>query len=357
MARLSAARLQRVLEAAATVASYADLDDLRCGVLDTVRQLIRYDTASYNEIAPGAPAVVLANPVEAFDAASVTVFERFAWQNPLIAHYATNGSRDALRFSDLVSSRQLHRLDLYQALYRPMGIEHQLAASIGSPGSAVIGVALNRCEDDFADDDVAMLNLLRPFLGAAHRRLTELDQLRSMLAAFDADDGAHAVALIDGGGTVRRATVAAERLLEIQSPARLPGALLTWFARGRTDDDLLFVHAGRRLHARVGLAEGADRLHALVISEVRGSALRVGGQALGLSGRECEILELAGAGASNAQIAGRLRISVRTVDKHLEHVYRKLEVPGRAHALQRVLAAARGASEAGRSAPHPGPGG
>ena len=118
-----------------------------------------------------------------------------------------------------------------------------------------------------------------------------------------------------------------------------------WLNGGRTDDDLLFVHAGRRLHARVGLAEGADRLHALVISEVRGSALRVGGQALGLSGRECEILELAGAGASNAQIAGRLRISVRTVDKHLEH------------ALQRALAAARGASEAGRSAPHPGPGG
>lgn len=48
-------------------------------------------------------------------------------------------------------------------------------------------------------------------------------------------------------------------------------------------------------------------------------------------------------------IAQELGISRRTVNKHLEHAYRKLDVSDRAHAI----AAAFGVS---RVAPEPGPG-
>jgi DNA-binding CsgD family transcriptional regulator len=49
-----------------------------------------------------------------------------------------------------------------------------------------------------------------------------------------------------------------------------------------------------------------------------------------LTKREREISELAANGASNAEIAARLAISVRTVESHLQHVYDKLGVGSRA---------------------------
>jgi pimeloyl-ACP methyl ester carboxylesterase/DNA-binding CsgD family transcriptional regulator len=49
-----------------------------------------------------------------------------------------------------------------------------------------------------------------------------------------------------------------------------------------------------------------------------------------LSGREREIIGLAAAGFSNAEIADRLVLSVRTVERHLSNAYLKLGISGRA---------------------------
>ncbi|GAA1397378.1 hypothetical protein GCM10009613_49960 [Pseudonocardia kongjuensis] len=52
-----------------------------------------------------------------------------------------------------------------------------------------------------------------------------------------------------------------------------------------------------------------------------------------LTGREREIAELAADGASNAEVARRLVLSVRTVETHLAHAYAKLGIEGRAGLL------------------------
>jgi DNA-binding NarL/FixJ family response regulator len=49
-----------------------------------------------------------------------------------------------------------------------------------------------------------------------------------------------------------------------------------------------------------------------------------------LSSREREIAELAASGRSNLEIAGRLSISHKTVEKHLGCVYQKLHITSRA---------------------------
>ncbi len=53
----------------------------------------------------------------------------------------------------------------------------------------------------------------------------------------------------------------------------------------------------------------------------------------GLTGREIRVLELVAAGRTNQAIAHALGVSPRTVAKHLEHAYRKLDVPNRAAAV------------------------
>jgi pimeloyl-ACP methyl ester carboxylesterase/DNA-binding CsgD family transcriptional regulator len=57
-----------------------------------------------------------------------------------------------------------------------------------------------------------------------------------------------------------------------------------------------------------------------------------------LSGREREVLELVAAGMSNAQIAQRLFLSTRTVERHLSNVYAKFRLSGKS---ARAAAAAR----------------
>jgi len=55
-----------------------------------------------------------------------------------------------------------------------------------------------------------------------------------------------------------------------------------------------------------------------------------------LTRREHEVLSLVALGWTNCEVAGRLAISARTVEKHLEHVYAKLGVSGRFGAMQQV---------------------
>jgi len=56
-----------------------------------------------------------------------------------------------------------------------------------------------------------------------------------------------------------------------------------------------------------------------------------------LTGREVEILTWVGQGKTNWEIAKILQISVRTVQKHLEHIFRKIGVENRTSAAVWVL--------------------
>jgi DNA-binding NarL/FixJ family response regulator len=52
----------------------------------------------------------------------------------------------------------------------------------------------------------------------------------------------------------------------------------------------------------------------------------------GLSERELEVLALIALGQSNKEIAERLVLSVRTVEKHIANIYGKADLNGRADA-------------------------
>jgi DNA-binding CsgD family transcriptional regulator len=87
-----------------------------------------------------------------------------------------------------------------------------------------------------------------------------------------------------------------------------------------------------RLSAR--LLEG--RTDVIVLRERPARTATEIGERFGLSLRQAAVIELAVAGTSNAEIAGKLGISCRTVEKHLEHAYERLGVTSRGAAAALV---------------------
>jgi len=79
----------------------------------------------------------------------------------------------ALKISDFISARELHRLNYYNRALRPLGIEHQIRLWLSAaPGIArYFYIGRRRTDGDFGERDRSLLELLRPFLVALRDRL------------------------------------------------------------------------------------------------------------------------------------------------------------------------------------------
>lgn len=144
------------------------------------------------------------------------------------------------------------------------------------------------------------------------------------------------------------ALATAERAVEDATALGL-SSLTAWAARhaaeaARDADDEAsvrrFAEQGRQMAARGGLRRTTDATRRLLREVgVRAQADASRGTGI-LTARQREIAELVAAGLSNAEIAERLFVSVRTVTTHLDHIYTRLGLSSRA-ALATWLAEAR----------------
>jgi DNA-binding CsgD family transcriptional regulator len=162
-------------------------------------------------------------------------------------------------------------------------------------------------------------------LGDPGTAAPELVRLASTVdGPFAAIAAAHAAALVAGDGAA---------LLEVAERFAAADALLV---AAEAADAAAAAHrdAGRLSSARAAAARAA-----LWLTECEGArppTMLAAPEAADLTPREREIALLAAAGSSSREIAGRLVISVRTVDNHLQNAYRKLGV-SRRQDLPRVL--------------------
>lgn len=342
MEHVRGGRLRSVLAAGARLAEVDELASLGAEVLEALDNIVRCDSATYNEVGPVGTVTVVGAPVGYVEATAslLPAFARLAWQNPLVTSQAA-GSGQALCLSSVISRKSLRQLELYQAVYRPLEVEHQLAVGVTASRSEVVGVALNRGRADFTAEDAAALDLLRPHLAAAYKRAVARAQLRGVFAESHEDQHSEAVALVDDDGNIVEATVAGQRLLGTGPGTPLPEPLRAWFWRVRVDLSAgpatgRVRHLGQQLDVRLS-QEGLAQPRILNLHVVGSTHIRAAGQALGLSPRESVVLGHLVSGAQSAEIARDMQISPRTVEKHLEHIYRKLEVSNRTQAIQRAL--------------------
>ena len=127
-------------------------------------------------------------------------------------------------------------------------------------------------------------------------------------------------------------------------------------AGGLTSEELRL----EELEAQFGLTEaeaGFDRRDLPHLAE-RCRELRKESQpnpwvAAGITAREADVLHLVGAGLPNKEIAARLHLSPRTVEKHVESLLRKTGARSRTGLMAAAAQAATRDSQ--RGSPPPGP--
>src|SRR5580698_2593161 len=81
------------------------------------------------------------------------------------------------------------------------------------------------------------------------------------------------------------------------------------------------IHQGKTFFSS-SISLRLNRLH----SQPSGRAGRLNKKAAGLTSREMEVLQLIAEGEANKQIASKLGIGIKTVEKHREHLMQKLDI-------------------------------
>jgi DNA-binding CsgD family transcriptional regulator/tetratricopeptide (TPR) repeat protein len=167
--------------------------------------------------------------------------------------------------------------------------------------------------------------------GAAHYRGELLRWLRRLGEPVEAFPGCPTEFAAGIAGDWRAAAAAWER---IGDPYERALELLGSGEPGPTVKALALFDG---LGARPAAARARRRLRDMGVTQVpRGPAATTRANPAGLTGRQVEILRLLAAGLTNAEIAARLVVSVRTVDHHVSAVLQKLGVSTRREAAAAV---------------------
>ncbi|MBC7482669.1 MAG: response regulator transcription factor [Rhizobacter sp.] len=170
------------------------------------------------------------------------------------------------------------------------------------------------------------------------RIATHVRNARQTASARQAVDATgHAMLSVDVHGRVRWQSPAASDWLRhwLDADAGLPAIALAWLTAGA--GEALGFSVDGRLLSLSRLA--GDGIGTTLLLQKRAGAPEppVLAAAYGLTGRESEVLYWVAYGKINRDVGEILGMSPRTVDKHLQHVFEKLNVETRTAAASMVL--------------------
>ena len=343
-ARLRERDLRALLQLVGDAHDADDLPEFRATVLAGLPRLVDADFISYNEIVPD-EGVAISYVAPDLPEKYFEIFARYAHQNPLVRLHSETRDGRPYRFSDLITRRELHALELYKEFYGHFGIECQMALVLPSPPGKTIGVALSRGLPDFSERDRELLNVARPHLVQAYRNAKNRERLLALLEAVrrGADEASQSLAVVDPEGRIAFMTSRAQRDLsglagrDVRVEDPLPEHLAGW--AGSPPDAVPLVLDGDRPLTVRRLPGRGDEPQVLFFHPGPPALTVAGLHALGLTPREADVLHGIVLGRSNARIAETLAISPRTVHKHVEHIFAKLGVTSRVEAVATVWAA------------------
>ncbi|MFZ2061067.1 MAG: helix-turn-helix transcriptional regulator [Candidatus Binatus sp.] len=285
---------------------------------------------------------------------------RLMHRHPMVLHNRNSDQR-ALKMSDLVSQRQFHRLELYEAVYRPARTEYLMTGGFEfCPGGDVVTFAFGRDGVDFSEDEREMLNLLRPHLRQAYANAHAITSFQSRLERREQslEEELNAAVVVVHDLAIKHSSQLATRWLssffgdEMGQDDQLPDRLQRWLRFWQPSLDgkqshlkpcapLTVESDQSRLNIRMLKTSQDGEMILLLRREVRHDRTELLRERLGLARREAEVLFWISKGKTSREIATILSITRKTTDKHVEHIHRKLGTETRTAAAAIAWAAMR----------------
>jgi ATP/maltotriose-dependent transcriptional regulator MalT len=308
---------QRLLDLLADCAAAEDGHAFRSVLVEGVAGVFGSEFASYQEFDfRKGEHVYLVEPAGALQPALLEEIYAHAGESPMVAHWWRSGG-EPTKESDFLSQRSWRRLGI-GSLQRQAGAEDTFGLAFFQNARAD-ALALHDAWGRFGERERTLLDLLRSPLIRVRGALDERVHSRELLARALAASGP--VVLADTLGRVELASPAAHELLAHYSVTILHDGALA----ARNGTELVAIKV-----------DDADGVATVVLEERRRPNPA-------LTRREHEVLVLVRDGLTNPEIADSLTISVRTVERHLQNLYDKLDVRTRTAAVARAFGGGTGA--------------
>ena len=339
MRRLPGSALERFSAALAELYAPAGAHEFPARILGSMQNLLAADSIAYNEFAPG-HFVALSRPID-ISPALMAGFTAHIDEHPSLAYILRTGSDEPLMFSDFLSLREFRNTGIYREFFGEIGIDRQIGGVFNATGIK-IGYSFNRGGEAFNEEDRLLVRLFSSHLSRA-RRNSELWSAGTRDPR--ARTGGSVVIGIDREGRLKEITEAGRSLICAYFPNtanhRLPETIARWMASRRES----FIRCGDapgpvpplgvesprgRLTIHYSPTESTGIQYLLLQEKPAPSAQQL--RSLGLTSRESDVLYWVSQGKRNEEIAMIVGISVRTVAKHVEHIFAKLGVETRAAA-------------------------
>jgi DNA-binding CsgD family transcriptional regulator len=352
MARFSAETLTRAHRFMLEIHAADDVETQRRVIPRRLAELIPCDRAALNEFIVGPDRVVVPSPVPAYWSRLRQVFHEHLHEHVLTRTMLPTPHR-AVTFGDRRNDPAWKSSTLYHEYYVPAGARHQLSVHTFSAGPVKFMLNCNRESRDFSRVDRALLQLLSPHVECALRNLSRIGLLPNQpgtLARVDAPRVQTVVVDRDG----RIAGIWSAQTNELlrkyfgtdAGPGNsLPDPLRGWFAAqrrhlqaidalGHPPAILCLRRESTSLTARLGQVRTESAVIFLTERVEDTPPPKV--FHMGFTPRESEVARWMCEGKRNAEIGTILGISVRTVGKHVEHIFEKLGVETRTAAARAV---------------------
>ncbi len=303
-------------------------------------------------------------------------------ENPLIGRYFQTRDHRAYKISDFLSEQEVYRREsLYRGFLHICGVVDQLAmvipqqSDIGSTNSSNIlpryyfsphdmqntevkttlgnlAIGFHRNQRSFNERERSILNLIHPHIVHAYRNAQVYTKLQQQLVQFEQAVNQLDSVILSSHGTIQFISPRASQLLAQYFPDswfenQLPEALQTWVKAqirlrrqnplGEHNQPLQIKEFGKCLKIRLLGSESTGQF-ILALEEKNYQTFSVESlRLIGLTQREAEVLVWVAQSKTNAEIATTLDISSRTVQTHLDNIFKKLNVQTRAQAVTTAL--------------------
>lgn len=332
-----------------------DTASLPVVMLAAIRRLIPCVFCTYNQVNHRAGALAAAYHPAEWQSTMEAIMPRMAphlGSHPVYRHVYEQEDGSPHFVSDFASEEEWSRTPFAAAL-EPIGVRDSLIFCLHTSQQELIFIALNRAERSFSERDRKAAAALRPHFTAAFENAVAFTEAQALalISARAIEQSSQGIALVDSEANILHISGPAGDLLHRFFPkatswkAALPEPVKAWLMRQLGPDPAPAEPMQIEAEATSLLIRSARLVDGRFIILIQETSLALKTQrlrTLGLSKREAEVLYWVGEGKSNPEIGTVLSISPRTVAKHLEVIFKKIDVDTRLAAALRVKETAQG---------------